>query len=114
MVPGREYAEWMALEILDPWGDRRADWHTALICSVLANLFRDPKKRSQAFQPKDFMLEFMLDEDGELTTVAVADPNVDPEAVAGNAAAERLAAKVARINAAFGGVDLTKRREEPN
>lgn len=114
MVPGREYAEWMALEQLDPWGDRRADWHTALICSTLANMFRDPKKRSQPFEPKEFLLEFRMDEAGELTTVAVSDANVDPEAVAGNAAAERLYAKVALINAAFGGVDLSKRREEPN
>lgn len=32
----------------------RQHYHAALICAVLANIFRDPKK-SQAFTPDDFM-----------------------------------------------------------
>jgi hypothetical protein len=31
----------------------RLDYHTALICAVVANCFRDSKKK--AFQPEDFM-----------------------------------------------------------
>lgn|GEM_PF-2599564 len=32
----------------------RQDYHAGLICSVLANIHRDPKK-SNAFTPQDFM-----------------------------------------------------------
>lgn len=36
--------------------DRRQDYRSALICSVLANLQRNPQKRSQPYTPDDFML----------------------------------------------------------
>jgi len=32
----------------------RQDYHAGLICAVLANIHRDPK-RSNAFKPEDFM-----------------------------------------------------------
>lgn len=31
------------------------NWRAALICSILANIYRDPKKKSQPFTPEDFM-----------------------------------------------------------
>ncbi len=33
----------------------RADYHAALICAVLANINRDPKRTPRAFTPADFM-----------------------------------------------------------
>lgn len=33
----------------------RLDYRAALVCAVLANCFRDRKKRAKAFQPSDFM-----------------------------------------------------------
>lgn len=35
--------------------DRKQQFNAALICSVLANINRDPQKRSQPFSPQDFM-----------------------------------------------------------
>jgi hypothetical protein len=32
-----------------------ADFRVGLICSVIANVNRDPKKKSKAYQPQDFM-----------------------------------------------------------
>ena len=34
----------------------RQDFRSALICSVLANIYRDAKKRPEPFTPQDFML----------------------------------------------------------
>lgn len=31
------------------------DFRAAIICSIIANVNRDPKKRQKAFEPKDFM-----------------------------------------------------------
>jgi len=33
----------------------REDYRAGLICAVIANAHRDPKKRRKAFKPKDFM-----------------------------------------------------------
>jgi len=33
----------------------RQDYHAGLICSVLANIYRDPKKRRKPYTAQDFM-----------------------------------------------------------
>jgi hypothetical protein len=33
----------------------RADWGAALVCSVIANVHRDPKKRQRPYAPDDFL-----------------------------------------------------------
>ncbi len=45
------------LEALDEWKarDRSAAYNSALICSVLCELQRDPKKKPQPFTPDDFL-----------------------------------------------------------
>ena len=35
--------------------EERLDYRAALICSVIANVNRDSKKKSKPFQPQDFM-----------------------------------------------------------
>ncbi len=35
--------------------NQRQDYHAALVCAVLANINRDPKRRPRAFTPQDFM-----------------------------------------------------------
>jgi len=35
--------------------EEQKDYRTALICSVIANVFRDKKKRRKPFKPQDFM-----------------------------------------------------------
>lgn len=46
----------MAYEQVEPFGDRRGDIQAALICTVLANLWRDEKQ--QPYTLKNFLLEF--------------------------------------------------------
>lgn len=50
-----ELGAWAALWAVDPFDERRADLRTGIIASVLANVNRDPKRRSKAWVPTDFM-----------------------------------------------------------
>ena len=54
-IDSREYAEWIAFDRLYPIGLDRADWHAAMIASVLANAFRGKGRR---FRVQDFLPEF--------------------------------------------------------
>ena len=54
---------------------------TALICSVLANIWRDPKRKQQPFRPADFM----------------------PEVESRQQTPKQILATVKVLNAAFGG-----------
>lgn len=51
-----EFTEWLAFQRLEGvLGPERDDWRAALIASVIANANRDQKKRSQPYQPHDFI-----------------------------------------------------------
>lgn len=50
-----ELGLWAALWAIDPWGEDRADLRSGMISSVLANVNRNPKRRSEPFLPMDFM-----------------------------------------------------------
>ena len=45
----------MAFEQLEPFGALADDFRLGQLCALLANVHRDPKRRSQAFAPEDFM-----------------------------------------------------------
>lgn len=60
-ISAEELTEWMALYRLEPWGEERGDMRAALIASIIANVNRDPKKRPQPYELKDFMLKFEPD-----------------------------------------------------
>lgn len=47
--------EWMAFYNLEPFGYQADRGLTAQICAVLAEINRDPKKRSEPFTPADFL-----------------------------------------------------------
>lgn len=47
--------EYMALVDRHNAALERADYRAGLICAVLANINRDPKRRSQPYEPADFM-----------------------------------------------------------
>ncbi len=47
--------EWMAFYMLEPFGWREDEYHSALIASVIANTARNPKKRRRPFEPTNFM-----------------------------------------------------------
>lgn len=52
-MSARQFAEWAAFYVQDPWGERRADLRSALSASALANLWRSAKSRPVV--PLDFM-----------------------------------------------------------
>lgn len=56
-MPASELLEWMEYERLEPWGSWRDNWHHALNASILANVNRDPKRKSTPFTVADFMYE---------------------------------------------------------
>ena len=51
-----EFSEWLALYAMEPFGDSRADFRSALICKVLADIATPQGKK----RPKiaDFMPDF--------------------------------------------------------
>lgn len=53
-----QLAEWQAYASIDPFGESRADLRSAQICAILANVNRDPKRRSQPYKVEDFMFFF--------------------------------------------------------
>lgn len=56
-VSSRELSEWQAYErVTGPLGPQRGDHQVAMLAAVLANTARDPKKRSQPFTGRDFLL----------------------------------------------------------
>lgn len=50
-----ELGRWVALNAIDPFGESRADLRAGIVASVIANVNRDPKKRSEPFRAQDFM-----------------------------------------------------------
>lgn len=57
-MPHSEYLGWQAYYAMEPRGETRDDWRSALQSAVLANVHRDRKKQKKAFAPKDFLLSF--------------------------------------------------------
>lgn len=54
-----EYSAWQVFDSrIEPIGDRRADLRAGGISATVANVYRDEKKRRQAFAPSDFALDF--------------------------------------------------------
>lgn len=50
-----ELGIWAALYGINPWGEMRADQRAAIGHALLANVNRDPQKRPQPYQVRDFM-----------------------------------------------------------
>jgi hypothetical protein len=84
-----EFSEWLALYGIEPFGDSRADFHSALICSVLADINTPSGKR----RPKiaDFMPSF--EERPKQST-------------------EEMMAQAAYATLAFDGTDMRERDED--
>lgn len=51
----QELTEWRAFYNLEPFGDLVADQRHGIAQSLAANLHRDPKRRSEPYQPEDFI-----------------------------------------------------------
>ena len=50
--------EYVALDKRHKLEQERRDFRAALVCSVLANVNRDPKRKPKPYTPKDFMPEY--------------------------------------------------------
>ena len=61
-ISSRELSEWMAYYMLEPFGAERDNLHAGLVAAMVHNVNRDPK-RGKAADPKDFMLQFGVEED---------------------------------------------------
>lgn len=85
-ISSRELTEWMALDAIEPVGDRRLDVLAAIQMALIANINRDRKKRKNPYSAADFM------------------PQWDkPETAEGNGA--RMLSVVEILNTAFNGED---------
>lgn len=54
----RELSEWMAFDRVEPIGDRRRDLQAGIVASVMANAYRDRKKRPKPYSPTDFIPDY--------------------------------------------------------
>lgn len=64
-IDAREFEEWRAYSLLEPWDETRADWRAGIIASTLANIHRG--KDTEPFSPGDFMPQFEESYDNEPT-----------------------------------------------
>ncbi len=55
----REYVEWRAFERLEPFGDAAANWRSAMLAQLTANIARNPKKQ-KAFTLRDWLPQTSL------------------------------------------------------
>lgn len=58
----RELHAWGAYYEAEPWGEWRADVRSAQVSTLIANSNRDPKRRPEPYELKDFMLFAKADE----------------------------------------------------
>lgn len=54
-MSSREFSEWQAYYVLEPFGQERDNLHTGIVAATIANAHRDPEK-NKPFKPNDFML----------------------------------------------------------
>lgn len=55
-MPASEFVEWMVLEQIEPFGDRRADILAGIIAATVANVNRVKGQKPMA--PEDFMIKW--------------------------------------------------------
>lgn len=59
MISSREFAEWMVLDELYPFGETRQDHRFALLISTILNAFRG--KGESAVEIKDYHLKYLIE-----------------------------------------------------
>ena len=84
-MSGRELAEWVAFDAIDPIGAGRGDLQAAIVASTIANVWRPKNKR--AYKIQDFIPKFKRPKKRRQTW-------------------QQQLTMVEMLNAAFGGRDL--------
>jgi len=88
-MPSKLLSEWMAYYGLEPWGEVRADFRSAIVAKTVADVHRGEKQEPYPLQ------QFM-----PLVERAEEDEDEEPEPW------QRMLAQVEWLNVAFGGRDL--------
>ena len=57
-ISSHELAEWSAEYSIEPFGDVRGDLQAGIVAATIANVNRDPDKKSKPFTAVDFMPDF--------------------------------------------------------
>ena len=57
-ITAQQLIEWMQYDIIEPFGEWRADWRSAEIVTMLANVNRDSKKKKEPYKTTDFLTKF--------------------------------------------------------
>lgn len=99
-ISSKELTEWIAFYGLEPFGDIRADYRSAVISATVANVHRDPRKRPEPWAASDFMPQF---------EAAAAEAEAGPGR-AGRPTWQQLLTRVVEINRRLGGRDLRENR----
>ena len=63
-ISSKEFTEWMAYFVLEPFGDDLFDQQMAQLQALIANVNRDPKK-GRSYKPKEFALRNRAQEDDQ-------------------------------------------------
>lgn len=58
-MPVAEFNAWFLRYQEKPFGDRRGDIRIGILASLLANIHRDPSKRTEVFEAEEFMPKFL-------------------------------------------------------
>lgn len=53
-IDSQEFAGWMAYSVHEPFGPEREDQRAGMIAALIANVNRDPKKRTEPYDVEDF------------------------------------------------------------
>lgn len=88
MMPSHKFAEWLAYERLEPFGEERADLRAAIIASSIVNVFA---AKGRTVKLKDFMIDWDAEPEAEMTDQQVFE----------------------KMKAAFKAIKLRKSKEPP-
>lgn len=52
-----QLSEWMAYDLIEPFGEEREDFRMGILASTIANIYKSPK-RKKPYKAQDFMPSF--------------------------------------------------------
>lgn len=81
--------EWFDYARLEPFGEERGDSRAAMICAMIANVNRDPKKKATPYSVSDFMPRY-------------GEPRKSPASAKGRPTKSGWAAFKANVRSAYG------------
>lgn len=87
-----DLTRWEAFGQLEPYGNDY--FRTGILASITANAHRDPKKRSKAFEPEDFV------------------PSIRSKTPPRSMTQEEMLRKVEELNRYFGGTDMREGKQD--